>query len=117
MADPREVELGKGMMEVLKDSCQALLIINGGGAIALGALLQATWASEAMRKPLASAMVAMAFGVLFVALTLFLRFMCLYVGEKAATMFGNWWGKLAVFCGFCSMLAFVVGVLMAYRAV
>lgn len=89
---------------------RALLIINGGGAVALLAFLQAIWASEkALAKPTIAALVALAFGAVCAAAFHFFRHQASWYNQKTEK---EKWAKFRRFylvSAALSLIAFVVG--------
>lgn len=102
-------------IEVLK----GLILINGGGAIALATWIQTVW--EKYWAPLMLpfqlwGMVGFAFGVLFAVVALAFRFMCFfhkYTLEPQENPW--WWGHMIAIA--CSVLSFLVATgLVVYGA-
>lgn len=108
--------------EILNESTRSLLLINGGGAIAVATWLQAVWSENWAASMLRPQVVGVAFllaGVLLAALCPFLRYLSFF-HPKTATPFKNpiWWlnaGATVLSLGsFLVGMAFVV--LGAWRA-
>lgn len=102
----------QSLMGVLNEACKTTIALNGGAAIAMGALLQAILDRAGMRpirEALLWAIALAAVGMLLGASTFMLRFFALRRREDGSA-FGNEWGRAAFWVGIASMVAFVVSV-------
>jgi len=90
---------------------RALLIINGGGAAALLAFLQAIWtSSRELAKPTVIALIILAFGAVCAAAFHFLRHQASWQHQSGNA---NDWARSRrsyLTCAVLSMLAFILGV-------
>jgi hypothetical protein len=97
--------------EILNESTRSLLLINGGGAVAVATWLQAvwseSWAVQMLRPQIAGVAVLLA-GVLLAAICPFVRYLS-FLHPKTATPFRNpvWWVNAAATA--LSLMAFLVG--------
>ena len=102
----------KALLDVLNEACKASLAINGGAAVAMGALLQAIVdrpSLAAVRTALLWGIAIEAIGVLLGASTFLLRYVSL-CKQHDDKIFGNGWGKAAFYLGIGSLVTFSVGI-------
>jgi hypothetical protein len=81
--------------EILNESTRSLLLINGGGAVAVATWLQAVWSESwaaSMLRPQVVGVAVLLAGVLFAALCPFVRYLS-FLHSKTATPLKNpvWW--------------------------
>lgn len=105
------------LVEVLNEACKASIVINGGAAVAMGALLQALWdkgGASPAKVALLWGIACCAVGVGLAAGTFVLRYFAMakpVVKEWGAV--DNAWGAWALATGLASLAAFVLGSLVA----
>jgi hypothetical protein len=100
--------------ESVKEGVTALLLMNGGGAVALLAFLQATWQSDpVLAGYVVSAMVYLVMGVALAGLVHLLRFQASWNFQAGRRH--SWWHRAYVGSAFLSILAFVVGMIVICR--
>jgi hypothetical protein len=102
--------------EILNESTRSLLLINGGGAVAVATWLQAVWSETWAASMLQSQVVGIAVllvGVLFAAACPFVRYLS-FLHPKTVTPFKNpiWWvnagATVLSLASFIAGMAFVV---------
>jgi len=96
--------------QTLDEWGKALVIINGGGAAAVGAFLSSVWdkpGGDSLFAPLATAIVLLVFGVAVGALTLFVRYLIFFSRWRFKPFENPMWWVFAMFSG-ASVLSFVV---------
>lgn len=97
--------------EILNESTRSLLLVNGGGAVAVATWLQAVWSepwAASMLRPLVVGVGVLLAGVLFAALCPFVRYLS-FLHPKTATPFRNpvWWVNAGATV--LSLASFLVG--------
>jgi hypothetical protein len=97
--------------EAAAELVKALLIINGGGAVALLAFLQAIWVpSRALAKPTVIGIAFLAFGALLAAAFHLFRHQASMHYQFGASKDGQKFDWLYIFVASASLIAFLVGV-------
>ena len=92
---------------------KALLIINGGGAVALLAFLQAIWVpSRELAKPTIIAVTLLAAGALAAAAFHLLRYHASWHHQTGDTKSWAKFRRLYVFCATISLIAFLIAVIV-----
>jgi hypothetical protein len=106
------LERARSIISVLNEASKTAMAINGGAAVAMGALLQAIVDKPSLapiRYALLCGIAIAAVGVLAGALTLLFRCFSLLYPENHP-IYGNAWGRAALYVGLASVLTFLVGV-------
>jgi len=101
--------------QTLDEWGKALVIINGVGAVALGAFLSVVWDKadgDLLLAPFAIAILVMSFGVALGASTLFVRYLIFFSKWRFKPFENPAWWVFAMFSG-ASVLCFVVGAFIA----
>jgi hypothetical protein len=109
----REDKLTELRAQGVIEGTKGLLLINGGGAVALAAFLQAVWDKAfALRPWLLWAIAVLTAGVAFASATFFARYLH-GLSPKSVKPFQSawWWVSVALMAG--AVLAFVVGMCLA----
>jgi len=97
--------------EAITELVKALLIINGGGAVALLAFLQSAWVQDkALVAPVAYAVSALAFGSLFAAACHLLRYYASWYHQSENTARSARFRRLYLLFALASLFAFASGV-------
>ena|SRR5688572_22894207 len=116
LLDPNETM--KARAEMLNIGGRGLALINGGGAVALAAFLQAIWnndgAADVMKPYLLWGMVVLVVGVFFASVIFVFRYLGSF-HQQAARPFHNpwWWSQMVVYL--LSSLCFLAGMAIAIR--
>ena len=104
-------DLMKQRNESVAELVKALLIINGGGAVALLAFLQAIWIpSRVLAKPIAIGISFLAFGALLAAAFHLFRHQASWYHQKGEKEQWAKFRRFYLFSASVSLLAFVAGI-------
>jgi len=101
----------RSIMDVLNEACKGAILINGGAAVAMGALLQAIWdrgGIAAIKHAVLVGILITVFGVALAGFTFVLRFVSLCRGAHIPVV-DNAWGVAAMITGLGSIVLFVAG--------
>ena len=97
--------------EAATELVKALLIINGGGAVALLAFLQAIWVpSRVLAKPTVTAIALLAFGALLAAAFHLFRHQASLQYQFGSQADGQKFDRLYLFAASASLVSFIAGV-------
>ena len=106
-----EADLMKQRNEAIAELVKALLIINGGGAVALLAFLQSAWVQEkALVVPVAYAVSVLAFGSLLAAACHLLRYHASWYHQSGNTARSARFRRFYLVIAWASLFAFAGGV-------
>ncbi len=99
--------------EASREGVRGLLLINGGGAVALLAFLQAVWSQdEDLAKVVVEGLAAFCIGVAVAGLASFLRYHTSFNFQEG-NMKRFWWFRRGyIGCWYLSLASFVVGVII-----
>jgi hypothetical protein len=111
-SDTRAEIYTKQRDQAASDLVRALLIVNGGGAAALLAFLQATWTScnKSLAKPTISAMSVLAFGAVVGAAFHLFRYLASSSHQSGNTAEAAKFRRLYILSASLSLVAFIVGI-------
>ncbi len=107
--DDRELKLetDKSRADVLTESVKALLLVNGGGAVALLAFLQSVWSNAALARVTFVGIAWMGAGLVFALLVQPFRFSHSKLVQRTGDRKTIFWFLYSI-CEYSSVLAFVV---------
>jgi len=104
--------------QALAELVKALLIINGGGAVALLAFLQSAWAQDRMLvKPVACGVAVLAFGSVFAAACHLLRYYASWYHESGNAARFKFFRLCYLLSAWASLGAFVIGILIVVASI
>lgn len=106
--DERELKLetDKSRADVLTESVKALLLVNGGGAVALLAFLQSIWSNTALARVTLGGIALMGAGLIFALLVQPFRFSHSKIVQRTGDRKTVFWFLYSA-CEYLSVLAFV----------
>jgi len=118
MADnPTPADLTEQRSEAMAELVKALLIINGGGAVALLAFLQSAWVQNIkLVVPVACAVAFLAFGSLLAAACHLLRYYASWYHQKGDDRW-TWFRRFYLFFAWASLFVFGIGVAVVVGSV
>ena len=108
----KQLARARALVDVLNEAGKAAMAINGGAAVAMGALLQAIIDRPSLHDVRVALLWGIAFtvlGVLLAAVTFLLRYVSLWKRETREVV-GNSWGLAALVLGLASVVLFTIGV-------
>ncbi len=119
--DAAKIKVGRAISNTeqrgaaLLESARGLVVINGGGAVALGALLGQTWDkanAAAMRPWVLVGILVLVFGVTLASVLPYLRYRNSFHPDREILGKSPWW-RWHHRCTVASVVAFVVGMVIA----
>ena len=113
-----ETDLRTQRDESIAELVKALLIINGGGAVALLAFLQSKWVQDkALVVPVACAVGTLASGSLLAAACHLLRYYASWYHQRGNTTLSARFRRFYLLSACASLCAFAVGVVIVVMSV
>jgi hypothetical protein len=112
-------EVDRGISEyeqrsaALRESAKGLALVNGGGAVALGALLGQLWEkAPAIRSWVLSGILCLVAGVAFASVLSYLRYRSTFHPDRHKIGASPWW-QAQKWCTVLSVAAFALGMVLA----
>lgn len=97
--------------DALREGVKGLLLINGGGATAMLAFLQAVWQTKPQIAPFVVGCIAfLAFGLFLAGLVQFFRYQASFVFQGGHTVAFHRYRFLYLAAAYGSLVAFIVGI-------
>lgn len=97
--------------ELGKEGVRGILLINGGGAVALLAFLQAIWSKDVrLAEYVVHGISLLAFGVFLAGLASFLRYHSSFNFQQGKLRRWLWFRRAYIGCWYSSLLCFLIGI-------